>query len=153
MKKSQSIVMLTVLFWLTMAGVVLRVNRLWFSPVVFHWSNLQQPNATFRWNVMPDERSITMAANSSRSFKVQVPKKFSTGDLAIVTQEGSGQIIANISAPAGQENITNSLSNGGVLNLPLVWENIAIQTRTFNVDLMTVTTAVTITDISLRLRP
>ncbi len=141
----------TVLFWIVVSGVVIRTNRLWLSPVTFRWTNLTQPNATFRWTVAPTEQPVTLLPHTTRSLKVRVPRKFSTGTLSITTTSTSGGLVVNINAPADQPNITGHTDSRGTVSLPLSWTSIAVQTRTFNVDVMTDAEPATITGVTLKL--
>jgi hypothetical protein len=120
--------------------------------VTFHWNNLTQPNATFRWSTAPTDKAVVIPANSTKSFKIIVPRKFASGDLIIATASGQGTLIANIDAPAGKTIITDSTEVGGSITLPLQWDRIAVQTRTFNVDLLTGASSVKLTAISLKLQ-
>ena len=149
---SRLLLLINVVFWLIIGGAVVRANRLWFGPVTFRWHNLRQPSAMFRWSVAPAAGPIRLDANRNYAFKIQVPKKFSTATLSIVTTENSGHLDVNVKAPPGNTNLM-ATSSGHNVTLSLPWENIAVQTRTFNVDVMAVTAPVTIAAISLSLQP
>lgn len=152
MTKSTAVLAVTIIFWLVIGGLVIRTNRLWFSPVTFRWVNLHQPSATFRWVTAPaKKRAVILPPNTTRSFKVQIPRKFRSGTLSIITAPGSGVIVASINAPAGQTNTTASIVGAGTTRLSFSWETIALQTRTFNVDIMTSDQAATISNITLTL--
>jgi hypothetical protein len=71
--------------------------------------------------------------------------------LIIATASGQGTLTANIDAPAGKTIITDSTEVGGKIILPLQWDRIAVQTRTFNVDLMTGLSPIELKAISLKL--
>lgn len=153
MKKPLVIFVMTLLFWLVIGGTVIRLNRLWFGPVTFRWSNLAQPNASFRWATTPSSAPVVIPADTRRSFKVTVPRKFSHGELVITTGPGQGSLTINIDAPAGRTNPTNSIPAGGTAILSLSWEAIAVQTRTFNVDLAAADRPVTISTVRMKLQP
>lgn len=147
------IFMTTIIFWLVMGGLIFRTNRLLLPPVQFRWTRLTQPNATFRWATAPIGTTVTILAQNKRSFKVTVPRQFATGELHIATMPSQGVLTADINAPSGKTPTAGSAPGGGVITLPLVWENIAIQTRTFDVDLTTDAHDVAIQAITLSLTP
>ena len=150
--KTRILVLITLIFWIAMAGIVVRVNRLWFGPVTFRWSNIHQPSATFRWTTAPVGKTVIIPENSSRSFKVVIPRKFTTGELIIATSTSQGTLTAVINAPAGKTNTIGTVTAGTPLILPLSWDDIAVQTRTFNVELMTDTYPVELKAIRLQIR-
>lgn len=136
MNRPRIILIITLLFWLIVGGLVLRTNRLWFGPVTFQWSNITQPSAVFRWTSAPLGGKVVVSENSERSLKITVPKKFASGELRVATMPGRGVLTVNLNAPAGRTNTTASTPAGGVAVIPLNWDDIAVQTRTFNVDLL-----------------
>ncbi len=152
MNRPRLIIIVTVGFWLVVGGLVVRTNRLWFGPVTFRWNTLSQPNAMFRWTAPPSGRNILIPANSTKSFKIQVPKKFRQAELLIATAPGQGVLIAEVNARAGKANTTGRTPAGGTLRLPLSWDSIAVQNRSFNVDLLSDAHDLIIQAITLQLQ-
>lgn len=152
MIRPRFIIITTFLLWLIVGGVVIRTNRLLIGPVTFRWPNLTQPSAMFRWTTALVGQTVIIPENSIRSFKVVGPKKFTSGELIIATTPGQGVLTVNINAPVGKTNTTGSTPAGGSITLPLQWDSIAVQTRTFNVELLTDTHEMQIQSVTLKLQ-
>lgn len=152
MTRTVTLLILNVAFWLVVGLVVVRTNALTPGDVRFRWSELHRPNAIFRWNSAPIAGPILASAGASRSFKVTIPRSFSSGELVIATFPGAGVLTAGIEGSNGQPNTTQSRPGGGVIVLPLSWGSIALQNRSFNVDLAAMDQPVRIDAIHLILR-
>lgn len=150
--KSRVTLAMAILFWVVVGILVVRTNRLLFGPVSFAWHNLRQPNATFRWSTAPTASPVVIPAESSRSMKITVPMKFSQGVLLVGTDPSQGSLTIDIAAPVGQPDTTRTIAGGEMAAIPLSWDAIAIQTRTFNVDLVTHGQPIAVSSIRIRLQ-
>lgn len=155
MNQARIIFVITLIFWLTVGGLVLRTNRLWFGPVTLRWTNLTQPSAVFRWSTAPSDEGVVMAVQTSKTFKVVVPRQFNTGRLHLRVMMNEGGAL-RVVAPGrlGQPNAMTTISDafGGYLDLR--WDDLAVSVRTFSVQLENIGNQdVRIESISLRLQP
>ncbi|MEK7538119.1 MAG: hypothetical protein AAB619_04080 [Patescibacteria group bacterium] len=151
MTRARLIIVVTILFWLVAGGSVLRINRLWFGPVTFRWPNPSQPNAAWRWAVPSADNNAIIPANTNSAFKVTVPRKFSSGELSVATVPGQGVLTVSINAPAGKTGTAGTTPTGGVVTLPLAWDAIAWQERTFIVKVTSDVRPVEIKTITMEL--
>jgi hypothetical protein len=142
---------MTVLTWLIVVIAVAQTNMVGFSSTTLHWSNLQQPNASFRWSSAPTEHPVRITPDVTKTMKVTIPRAFSTATLFIETTAGDGRLFVAVDAPAGRTMHTASTAAGTTLQLPLRWEDTAMSNRTFSVSVSSIDTFVQLSAMKLTL--
>lgn len=140
---------MTVLAWLIVVAAVAQTNMVGFSSTTLHWSNLQQPNASFRWSSAPTERPVRITPDVTKTMKVTIPRAFSTATLFIETSAGDGRLFVAVDAPAGRTMHTASAVAGTTLQLPLRWEDTAMSNRTFSVAVSSLDAPVRVSSMKL----
>lgn len=136
MSRTAMINALALVFWLSVAGLVLNYRLIPTGRLTLHWSNPTQANATWRWGSPPTlaHGRAVLAPGQSNIVRVTVPRAFNTGVLTMnASMERDGLLLLKASTLPGRPAAEVRLSDQRNESLNFHWADLATRGRQFDV--------------------